>query len=897
MSSFVENMVLNELGITLDDFKQAQASGDAVGYLRGVLLSKQVVPPNVATTSSDLTQVNDSAFSDSQLSIIQQIASNPNLTDEEKNEYYASIVSDNYSDNNATTKYKDGTEVDNSEMTLLQKTKLDGKFRTKDYNGVRFDYFGKNAKKGDTKEVCGGTITYKGQGTWGAKVDVANGTWNSITSDYIAMTDEQRGTIVHYEGVLGSFDYNTRDWELSYYEANQNGNVISVPVLHYKGDDGVNLVPFGTAKITDGCKIHIPEGLEIGDYMFVDTNIVSMPDLTECSTLKSAHCMFMDCKSMKKAGPSARSNGVVKYPPNLEDISWMFAGSGMTEFFGELGEKTMDARCAAQDCTELGHVPNGDAKSQAKCSFKMPNMTKARYLVGTYCDDMFDNSNTDVEKIVMQYCDANRANPGHISAWSDEKGAHNNIFDKVNDGSYDFTRIQMIANEASKREVLQMVDPSAQGMTGVESDTAGFMTTAVQLTDGGEIQDASTWASLRQTDKTYTATSGNSYGELIDRGVAFAGTFGLLSAVTKNKWISLAGAAVPQFVGFGNKITPILDKVSDWLGEDNKIGQFLSDMSDKLKLKTTSYHTPVEELDIEEVFEKQQTASARYAINQIDSMLVPDTPNQLYDEDGYVLGAEYDVSKIMYENGRNIAKDGNLITIAMTPEKTFANSLNNTLMSTAVDGICVNLKEDIGTKPISAELKNEYSNYFMTLYSNLNAYSEGAISQINDTYIVDEVNKDKALNGLSKVMRNTCEPVYETIYKLQTDYKLFSAEQLAELDKNVPYGMPKFSEYTPDMVLTPEVDKYVVEHENNKLTLKTALENATTEKDYQAAYDAYFEASYGYLMDESEEHNVVLDKDKTDEANKTMAERRAAQANTTFGVDTEAGQQTDYSVD
>ena len=860
-------------------------------FLEGIHHVQNEYLENTAN-GQDLSEVNESVFSDNQLSIIQQIASNPDLTEEQKKSYYASLVSDNYSDKNATTQYADGTYVDNSEMTILQKTKLDGEFRTKDYNGVAFDSFGKDAKKGDTKEVCGGTITYKGKGDYGESIDVDDkGMFK--TKDYIAVTDAQRGTIVHYEGVLGSFDYNTRDFELAYYEAEQNGNTISVPVLHYIGDKGQDVIgdfTNTTVKIKKGSKIHIPEGLEIGDYMFADCSITSMPDLTECSTLKSAHCMFLNCESMDDAaGKSLDGNGNIKFPPNLEDISWIFAGSAMTQFFGELGENTMDARCAAQDCTNMGHVPGGDAKSEAECSFTMPDLSKSRYLVSTYCDDMFDNCNTDVEKIVQDYCEANESNPGHISAWSDEKGAHNNIFDKVNDGSYDYTRIKMIEDEASKREVLQMIDPSASGMTGVESGTNGMMTTAVQLTDGGNIQDTSTWSALRQTDKTYTATNDNPFGEVVDRGVAFLGTYGALSAVTKNKWLSLAGAAVPQFVGFGNKITPILDTVSDWLGEDNKVGKFLSDMSDKLKSSTTSYHTPVEDLDIDEVFENQQDASVRFAVNQMDSMLIPETVGQLYDEDSHLLGAAYDVSTIMFENGRNIAQDGNLITIAMTSESILENSLNNTLMSTAVDGLSANLREDVGTGSMSDELKAEYSNYFMTLCNNLQAYSDGAMSEINNKYIVDVENKNKAINGLEKVMRNTCEPVYETMYELQQEYNLFSPEQLAELDKNTPAGMPKFSEYTSGMELTPEVDTYVVEHETNKATLKDALSMASNDKDCQQAYEAYYESSYGYLMDEAEVHNVQLD---TDASDVSLSEKRAQQANDVLDVSDNSN--TDY---
>ena len=92
--------------------------------------------------------------------------------------------------------------------------------------------------------------------------------------------------------------------------------------------------------------------------------------------------------------------------------------------------------------------------------------------------------------------------------------------------------------------------------------------------------------------------------------------------------------------------------------------------------------------------------------------------------------------------------------------------------------------------------------------------------------------------------------------------------------------MPKFSEYTSDMNLTPEVDTYVNELEQNKSTLKSALDVATTSEDYQTAYDTYYENSYGYLMDEAETHNVNVqtDKSNTTEAVNQIAYSRAKMA-------------------
>lgn len=812
-----------------------------------------------------MAAVNESAFSDLQMDLVQKITTDSGLTDREKQEAYAALVSDNYSDSiNFTRTYSDGVKVDVSEMTVLEKTKLDGKFIPCD------DNFEKGAEKGSTKEVCGGTLTYVGkEGSFlGCKITQSKGRVNlfgfKFEDSYMIYPWEEKGQIVHYEGELGSFDYNTREFELSYYKAEQNGNKIRVPVLHYIGDRVVEHM--GTkCRAVDGSDIVIPEGLEIADYMFAGTDIESMPDIASCSTLESAHCMFKDCKNMTMACENALDeNGNLVYPANLEDISWMFAGSGMTQFFGELGEKTMDARCAMQDCDSLGYVPSDDAADYGTFKFVMPNLTKARYLVDTYCDDMFDNSNTDVEKVVAAYVASNPDNPGHISEWTDEKGAHNNIYDKVNDGSYDADRIQKIMKEASKREVLKMIDPSGQGMTGVNSDTNGFMSSAVQLTDGGAIQDSSTWAMLRQTDKTFTSRKSNPFGELVDRGTVFLGTYGIVSVFTRNKWISLAAAAVPQFAGIACKITPVIDKAAEWLGPDNKVGSFLSSVSGKLKESKSSYHTEVADIDIEEVFAEQQEASVRFARNQVGSLLQRNS-DMLYDASGYVIGAEYDASAVMRANGENLAHDGNLITIALTSDDVLSKSLGTALMETACQGIAANFKDDVSRQGVTDELKSEYATYFMTLAANLSAYSSGAVDEVNNKYVTGLDDKDKAFCGLEKVMRNTSCSLYDTMHDLDAEYGIFTEEQKKALDSYVIYGMPQFSQYDPASFSAPQdCDRYVDELNADKDTLQEAIAGAVDEASVQEAYRKYHESAYGYLMDEAKDHNVRIKDDASD---------------------------------
>lgn len=812
----------------------------------------------VGTVEATQEKADDSVFSTRQQEILRELAGNHSLSSKERNELYAELVSDNYGENK-TERYNDGTMVDVSEMTMLEKTKLsDGEFRTTGADGVRFDDFDNveavDGKK--TKEVCGGTITYKGKGSI-TQPKNSSGFGDLWTGTYFAITDEQRGDIVEYNGVLGHFEYNTRFFELSYYETEQNGNKVSVPVLHYKGDEHVGVFFGSDNYITNGSKITIPEGLEIADYMFAGTSIETMPDISECSTLKSAHCMFMNCKSLTKGcDDSLTENGQLKFPAGLMDASWMFAGCDkMSQFFGKLGERVIDMRCCAQDCSEMGYTADG-------FTFQFPDMGAARHLVQSYCDDMLDNANTEVAAATQKYCEANGlAEDGvlHISKWTDKDGSGNCIFKKVEDGSYDKELIDMIQKQADKRGIVQLIDPEAKGKTGLSAITAGMMDTATHLKDEGDAHNGTTWATVLQSDKTFHFEDENSGGELLDRAAMFGGTYGLVRGVTKSKLLGLGVAVAGQFTGFASHLTPVLDTVAGFVGKDSGIGKFISGISDKLKSSNVEYHTKVEELNLDKVFDEQQGFSTQYAYQQMRDVLIPRDAAVLPDPDGHIAGTSYDVSAQMRENGRLIADAGNLLILGMTPESEIESALDGKLMDVAMAGVMGNLDEDVGSKPITDELRDEYSGYFRVLMYNMKAYSDGAKEVVSEKYIGDEHGEAVANAGLDKVMRSTCKSMYEAMATAQKDYNLFTAEQIAELDSMAPAGMSKFSEYTLGQDLCPEGDKYADEFKNHQKTFREALEAAKSEEDVNKAYKAYYEGAYGSVIREAERQGVVLD--------------------------------------
>lgn len=820
-----------------------------------------------------------------------------NVTEDQWDAAYQASVSDNYADGtkldgtaleNVTIDGGDGTNVDWSETQTMKKTKLsDGNFRTAYPNGEAFDDF-TGEEVGTTKDVAGGTITYLGVPEYNFMEVVDVDDKNLLnTKDYVPVNDTQRGTIVHYEGYLGSFDYNTRDFEIAYYETEVNGNKISVPTLHYIGDQGVSVIgTSGKVGITDGSKINIPEGLIVGDYMFAgNQSITSMPKLPD--TIESAHGMFMNCTGMTEACSKALdSNGNIKMPSKLKDISWMFVGcTQMTHSFGDLGYEMLDARYAFADCKKLGYVASNGADGEMNNTFSVPDMTHLRYANTEYLKNMFDNSNTAVEAKITEYIDDH----GELgSSYTLPDGTHNNDYDKLVDSRYDKDAKLLIAEEASRQQILQMIDKNSKGTSGLAADTNGLASSAVRITDDGTFADDSTWAKFLQDDFTGTYHQDNQFGEILDHAIPAVGTYAvsksILNKMTGNKHKALATlgavalAAVPQIVGFGNTLTPMLDWTANAIGPDTKVGKFLTNISDKLKGIDVNYSTTVEELNADTTFEKMQSSAVNYAATQLSNPF----KTQMVDVDGdgktesVITAASFDATTAMAENGKKIANDANLLFIACEPESNLKNTMSDGIMQTTVDALRTKMEADIsaanGDEEKLEEIRQTYSGYYSAMLYNLNAYDDAAFEEIGNKYINSPELKEQAMNGLEKVMRTTVIPLYDEMKALQSEWQekygmdFFSDKQLNDSANELSLktmditGIGKFSDYDPNKDYTDGSDKYVEKLEVYQAALVEAVQNATSQEEIDAAYASYYEAAYGWALDEAEAHGVVLDK-------------------------------------
>ena len=133
-----------------------------------------------------------------------------------------------------------------------------------------------------------------------------------------------------YKGSLGTFEYNTRDFELMVkYTATGRFDI-----LHYRGGE------------TDGSKIVIPKGITNCSYMFEKQSLVT-PPVIPLGVVNTSY-MFKDCKSLVRA--AVLPFGVVK-------TSFMYQGCrSLTEVF-PLPDSVKEAGYMFDKCVRLTTPP------------------------------------------------------------------------------------------------------------------------------------------------------------------------------------------------------------------------------------------------------------------------------------------------------------------------------------------------------------------------------------------------------------------------------------------------------------------------------------------------------------------------------------------------------------
>lgn len=193
-------------------------------------------------------------------------------------------------------------------------------------------------------------------------LNVSDGQYNKSEDQAYSETMNENGT-KHYEGALGSFDFDPNQFAVTFVDvpsAEEGGEPNRMHVLRYIGQE------------TNGKNIKIPEGLTDASFMFMHTNIESVPSIpmgvestyamfAECHDLRTADIiipptvkdgpfMFANCKNLEK-GPKV-------IPGSMNDINYIMTGCSNLRNTPKLGKGIQYGECAFAGCKSLTEAPN-----------------------------------------------------------------------------------------------------------------------------------------------------------------------------------------------------------------------------------------------------------------------------------------------------------------------------------------------------------------------------------------------------------------------------------------------------------------------------------------------------------------------------------------------------------
>ena len=165
----------------------------------------------------------------------------------------------------------------------------------------------------------------------------------------------------HYEGVLGSFDYDDREFQLRQ----------AVDPSKGESEQGDFMFLAYIGKETKGKNIMIPQGLENTSFMFADTKLESASVIPD--GVKRADCMFMDCHNLKEAKldlPSSLESSAYMFancehlekgprtiPGTVKNADYMFGSCASLQYTPKINPGVQSMEAAFMDCKTLTEAP------------------------------------------------------------------------------------------------------------------------------------------------------------------------------------------------------------------------------------------------------------------------------------------------------------------------------------------------------------------------------------------------------------------------------------------------------------------------------------------------------------------------------------------------------------
>lgn len=717
------------------------------------------------------------------------------------------------------------SQIKKNNQTVGLKDMSNGPIRLTDGNDMRLDFFVDDARKKASRGKKYESIQLGPDG-----------------EDGVITVSKSNKNHNHYEGVLGSFDYDPKKWAFGYktvYDSIGGESVSTeIPIMRYIGN------------VNSGDKNNnaiVPEGLKSLDYSFEGLTNMRFAGPVP-SSVESMHCAYKDCVNLEGLNRVAEGRkesffchiwpgnwgdgiavgsiiketdrGSSNLPDNVKDLSYCFSGcTSLTDAYKNTGAGTqlenMDGY--ARGCGKLTTVLD---VSQAKFlpvsaqtdAYDGINTRMIRSIGGVAVSDK-DAEGVKSENGVLKFNDEYRgismyANEGSIYA----SGKNETVPYSVDESE----RLKYVkaVQDYRANDRMYLADPSA-----VANATAGMATTATYLDENGQVVHTTDPTKENKVEEEgkggllgglfggkggLGGLLGGGAGQIIQRlGFGFL-EYKLFKGIFKNPLVALGitagGQALGILPGTIGGLGKTISTVGGLLGKDSKIGGMLTKVGDKMSsLDGGSSSDKDKVLTKEEASNMNMIKDADQAHEALSNTMSKESLSKLND---------------------NMAKRGDYSAEYGTFQKTAEvqegyGVLNNVRMASedAMAGFAVAIlkKEKADGGQLSDESKNELAVSAKQILQSWSTYGEAASDSLRRNYGGDPEKQAKGEAGLGKMMRAAVTPDIEIIKGLNDRYQFLSEGDIQQLDNLQFKGLEgvTFSNYQPGMNYAPAVDKYV----------------------------------------------------------------------------------------
>ena len=213
-----------------------------------------------------------------------------------------------------------------------------------------------------------------------------------------------------------------------------------------------------------------------------------------------------------------------------------------------------------------------------------------------------------------------------------------------------------------------------------------------------------------------------------------------------------------------NVISSVFHKLADVFGEDTSIGKTCEDWANSMDKSVQKLDTTV------------QTQNA----NNVNNNTLDNTANNK-DVSKREVSADEEISNNnMRESAKTLVNQDAFLSTADAKDSSFKqldskiSHMNKRLSENTMGSLC-------GVDASDEDRQNVAGSY-MTMMRGLKEYNDTAVDAINERYADDDAKREKAMQGLGRVMQKSVEPTYANLAKDDKLYGFLSENDKQELN-------------------------------------------------------------------------------------------------------------------